>query len=85
MAIKGLPKCSSFIPLARHKLLAPAILLPCVVVLLRNGICILFYLFLSVYLLKKPFPNLRKACEYFFNSLHNLALLSVSKNDNDED
>ncbi len=42
MAITGFPNCSSVMPLARQRLLAPAIFLPFVVVSLRNGIVIIY-------------------------------------------
>ena len=41
IAMTGLPICSSVMPLARHRLRAPAILRPWVVVALRRGIAML--------------------------------------------
>ena len=56
MAIIGLPNCSSFIPLARQRLRAPAIRRPSVVVALRNLYPILFCFCIvnERYKLKKP-------------------------------
>jgi hypothetical protein len=51
MAITGRPNCSSFIPLARQRLLAPAIRRPSVVVADLNRFCILFSL--KLFFLKK--------------------------------
>jgi len=41
----GLPICSAYMPLARQRLLAPAIRRPCVLAALRNEIFIFINLF----------------------------------------
>jgi len=58
MAITGRPKCSSFIPLARQRLLAPAIRLPSVVVADLNRFCISFGL--KLLFIKKAFSTGRE-------------------------
>ena len=73
MAIIGLPNCSSFRPLARHKARAPAMRLPSVLYELLNGFFIIlfvvferltnrpYFLILNIIILKKPFSVWRKA------------------------
>ena len=84
MPMTGRPNCSSRMPLARHRLLAPAIRRPVVVTALLSG-CFIFFLF-SAYCAfaicpdnKKPFSIGRKAFLSSFGYTHHLSPVILPK------
>ena len=85
MPMIGRPNCSSRMPLARQRLLAPAIRRPVVVTALLS-VCFIFrFRFQSVFRpvpeTKRPFPGRRKALSY--SSIMHATFLPLSSKDDE--
>jgi hypothetical protein len=65
--------CSSFIPLARQRLLAPAMFLPEVV------FALLSWIFILVFYIKKKLPGSPESFVYIYNTYYSRVICSWQK------